>query len=300
LPEGSRRVEGSQRAESASGGYRLRLRADCERCFALCCVAPAFAASADFAIDKPAGQACPNLQADFGCSIHEGLRPQGFPGCAVYDCFGAGQQIAQVTFGGQDWRRSPGIAAPMFAAFTIMRQLHELLWYLSEALTLQPARPLHGELRLALEETERLTHGSPGDLAELDVDAHRRDVNALLLRASELARAGAGRLGADLRGADLRGADLVGKDLRGADLAAASLRGARLIGADLTGADLSGADFTGTDLRGADLSAADLTGSIFLIQSQLDAAKGDPGTMLPTSLTRPAHWPRSGTPEHSR
>ena len=36
-----------------------------------------------------------------------------------------------------------------------LRQLHELLWYLTEALTLQPARPLHGELRLALDETER-------------------------------------------------------------------------------------------------------------------------------------------------
>jgi hypothetical protein len=28
----------------------------------------------------------------------------------------------------------------------IMRNLHELLWYLTEVLTLQPARPLHGEL----------------------------------------------------------------------------------------------------------------------------------------------------------
>ena len=34
---------------------RDSLRADCERCIALCCVAPSFTASADFAIDKPAG-----------------------------------------------------------------------------------------------------------------------------------------------------------------------------------------------------------------------------------------------------
>jgi hypothetical protein len=38
-----------------NGDLRLTLRADCERCFGLCCVAPAFAASADFAIDKDAG-----------------------------------------------------------------------------------------------------------------------------------------------------------------------------------------------------------------------------------------------------
>jgi hypothetical protein len=61
-------------------GEQLSLRADCARCFGLCCVAPAFAASADFAIDKPAGQACPNLQGDFGCGIHADLRQQGFRG----------------------------------------------------------------------------------------------------------------------------------------------------------------------------------------------------------------------------
>lgn len=264
----------------------MSLRADCESCFGLCCVAPAFSASADFAIDKGAGQACPNLRQDFRCSIHDRLRRDGFPGCAVYDCFGAGQKVAQVTFGGQDWRGAPGIAGQMFQVFTIMRQLHELLWYLSEALMLRPARPLHGDLSRALDATERLTHGSPGALAELDVAAHRRDVNALLLRASELVRAGARR-----RGRDLGGADLSGKDLKGADLSGANLRGARLIGADLRGADLTMADLTGADLRGADLSGAGVGRSIFLIQSQLDAAKGDPRTTIPPALTVPAHWP---------
>jgi uncharacterized protein YjbI with pentapeptide repeats len=268
---------------SAPDQDRSRLRADCERCFGLCCVVPAFSASADFAIDKDAGEAGPHLQSDFRCSIHDRLRRQGFAGCTVYDCFGAGQKVAQVTFGGQDWRRTPGIAEQMFPAFTIMRQLHELLWYLSEALTLQSARPLHGELRRALEQTERLTQSSPGVLLELDVSAHRRDINALLLHASELARAGTAR-------ADLRGADLAGQDLSGADLRGASLRGARLIGADFSGADLRTADLTGADVRGADLSRADLSESIFLIQSQLDAAKGDSGTRLPPSLSRPAHW----------
>jgi uncharacterized protein YjbI with pentapeptide repeats len=273
----------------------MSLRADCERCFGLCCVAPAFSASADFAIDKDAGQPCPNLQPDFRCAIHHRLRQQGFPGCAAYDCFGAGQKVAQITFGGQDWRRTPRIAAQMFKVFTIMRQLHELLWYLTEALTLQPASPLHGELGLARDATERLTHSSPDGLVGLDVGAHRRDVNALLLRASELVRAEARR-----HETDRSGADLIGKGLRGADLRGANLRGAYLIGADLRGADLGMADLTGADFRGADLSGADLTGSIFLTQSQLDAAKGDLDTKLPPSLTRPAHWPPSVTPRSRR
>jgi uncharacterized protein YjbI with pentapeptide repeats len=262
-----------------------RLRADCDRCFGLCCVAPAFSASADFAIDKDAGQACPHLQSDFRCAIHNRLRQQGFPGCAAYDCFGAGQKVSQVTFGEQDWRRSPRTAQQMFDVFTIMRQLHELLWYLTEALTLQPARPLHGELRAALDETERLTHHSPDALMELDIAAHRRDVSALLLRTSELVRGEAPH-----RKIDRSGADLIGANLRGADLRGANLRGAYLIGADLRGADLRMADLIGADVRGADFRGADLSDSIFLTQSQLDAAKGDTDTTLPPSRIRPTHW----------
>jgi uncharacterized protein YjbI with pentapeptide repeats len=270
---------------------RRDLRADCARCFGLCCVAPAFSASADFAIDKAAGKPCHNLQSDFRCGIHGTLRERGFPGCTVYDCFGAGQRIAHVTFGGQDWRETPAIAAQMFAAFTVMRQLNELIWYLTEALTLQPARSLHGDLGRALDETERLTHQGPDDLVELDVAAHRQDVNRLLLRTSELVRAGAPR-----QKVDRRGADLIGKNLRGADLRGANLRGAYLIGADLRGADLRMADLIGVDFRGADLAGADLTDSIFLTQFQINAAKGDLGTRLPAALHRPPHWTAPAAP----
>jgi uncharacterized protein YjbI with pentapeptide repeats len=270
-------------------GSGLNLRADCERCFGLCCVAPAFSASADFAIDKSAGQPCPNLRSDFRCGIHNRLRQRGFSGCAAYDCFGAGQQVAQVTFGGQDWRRAPGTAKRMFEVFIVMRQLHELLWYLTEALTLRPARPLHDELRAALDKTERRTHDGPDDLVGMDVAALRRDVNVLLLRASELVRGAARR-----RTVDRSRTDLIGADLRGADLRGANLRGAYLIGADLRDADLTLADLLGADVRAANLGNADLSTSIFLTQSQLDAANGDAGTSLPASLVRPAHWAPSG------
>lgn len=270
-------------AASAPEADRLSLRADCESCFGLCCVVPAFSASADFAINKPAGQACANLQPDFRCGIHTRLRKQGFQGCTVYDCFGAGQKASQVTFGGQDWR-APQTAQQMFKVFPIVRDLHELLWYVTEALTLGAARSLHLELSRAQQETDRLTRQSPDVLLELDVDTHRQGINDLLLGASELARA-------DVRHKkEHRGADLIGADLQGADLRGASLRGAYLIGADLRAADLRMADVIGADFRGADIRGADLTGSIFLIQSQLDAAKGDAGTRLPPPLTRPTHW----------
>ncbi|WP_433384444.1 pentapeptide repeat-containing protein [Micromonospora sp. KLBMP9576] len=262
-----------------------RLRADCARCFGLCCVAPAFSASADFAIDKPAGRPCPNLAADSRCGIHADLRDRGFPGCTVFDCFGAGQRVAQVTFGGRDWRDAPETAAGMFDAFAVMRPLHELLWHLTEALATRPPPPLRGELSVALDETERLAGEPAGALRGFDVDAYRGRVNPLLSRAADAARARGGRPGVDRRGAQLLGADL-----RRADLRRANLRGALLIGADLRGADLALADLTGADLRGADLRGADLSAALFLHQSQLDAARGDRHTALPPGRTRPGHW----------
>ncbi|MFB7915768.1 pentapeptide repeat-containing protein [Streptomyces sp. NPDC056061] len=270
------------------GSGRTALRADCANCFGLCCVALTLTRSADFAIDKKAGEPCRNLREDSRCGIHSELRTRGYPGCTVYDCFGAGQKVSGETFGGRDWRADPDTARRMFQVFPVMRQLHELLWYLTEALSLEPARFLHGELRHSLDETERLTRLPADELADLDVAAHRETVAALLHEAGRAVRATAPRG----KKRDRRGADLIGARLRGADLRGADLRGAYLIAADLTGADLRLADLIGADLRDADLSAADLTGSLFLTQAQLNAAGGDTATRLPPSLDRPAHWGR--------
>ncbi|GHE33643.1 hypothetical protein GCM10017673_40530 [Streptosporangium violaceochromogenes] len=267
------------------GEARPGLRADCANCFGLCCVALPFAASAGFAVDKAGGQPCANLQADFRCGIHAHLRERGFSGCVVFDCFGAGQKVSQVTFAGQDWRREPRLARRMFDVFPVMRQLHELMWYLGEALAMPPARPVHGDLRRALDDIDRLTRADADTLATTDVAALRHEINALLLRAGELVRA---RVPGRKR--NHRGADLIGAGLRGADLRGASLRGAHLIAADLRGADLRMADLIGADLRDADLRGADLTGSLFLTQSQLNAARGDGATRIPPSLKAPAHW----------
>ncbi|TDW22033.1 pentapeptide repeat-containing protein [Kribbella kalugense] len=263
---------------------RLDLRADCAQCAGLCCVALAITASADFAIDKPAGEPCPNLRHDFRCGIHARLRDGGFPGCTVYDCFGAGQKVTQVTYGGRDWRQAADSGAQMFEVFSVVRLLHELLWYLTEALELAPS--LHGELTRALDDTEQLTLGSPESLTALDVLAHRSRINDLLLQTSELVRAGVSPTPMSRRGSDLSGADLRGADLRGTDLRSAYLTGADLRQADLTTADLIGAELRDTDLRGAHLAR-----SIFLTQMQLNAARGDATTTLPPRLTRPPHWP---------
>jgi len=263
------------------------LAADCSRCFALCCVVPAFSRSSEFAIDKPAGTPCPHLAADHACTIHDLLRPSGFAGCTTFDCLGAGQQVAQVTFGGRDWRTHPDEREAMFAVFPVMRQLHELLWYVDHALGLArmtPAvEPAYDGLRAAERRLLDLVHADAEVLRSLDVDGVRAEVNPVLRETSALARSG-------LPGVVLDGAELLGRDLRADDLRGASLRGAQLIGADLRGADLDRADVTGADLRAVDMRGADLTTTLFLTPVQLASARGDATTRLPERLTCPPHW----------
>lgn len=164
------------------------LKPDCEKCCGLCCVAPAFAVSADFAINKAPGKPCPKLTADFRCSIHERLRPEGFPGCIAYDCFGAGQKVTQLTYEGRTWRTSPKIAGQMFEVFGVMQQLHSMLRYLAEAIQMEPARPLARDLQDKFDEIRALSEGSPDSLSVVDLPALRRQVDDLLLRVSELVR----------------------------------------------------------------------------------------------------------------
>ncbi|WP_205740835.1 pentapeptide repeat-containing protein [Haloactinopolyspora alba] len=265
------------------------MRADCANCAGLCCVALPFTASADFAIDKPAGEPCTHLRADFRCGIHTRLRADGFPGCAVFDCFGAGQQVTRTTFGGHDWRQDAGTARRMFGVFGVMRQLHELLWYLADAQSRPQTLPIRPDLHQARQELERLTESHTDVLLETDVADRRGEVDVLLQRASELVRADA-TAAAPGAGRELRRADLVGARLNGADLRGADLRGALLIAADLSGADLRSADVIGADFRDAVLAGADLTDSIFLTQAQVNAARGDAATALPAAVARPDHW----------
>ncbi|GIF24635.1 hypothetical protein Ate02nite_73650 [Paractinoplanes tereljensis] len=169
----------------------------------------------------------------------------------MFDCFGAGQRITQ---------ENPG------ADLSTMRQLHELMWLLTEALKIDSAQAVHPKLRAALAEIDHLAGGTP---ASKDAEEQRRKVNPLLQKASHLARAGTART-------DHRGANLIGRKMRGADLRGASFRGALLIGADLREADLRRADFTGADLRGTDLRGANLADALFLTRSQLRAAVTSP------------------------
>jgi hypothetical protein len=257
-----------------------QLRADCSRCAGLCCVAPAFARSSDFAIDKPAGTPCLHLLADFRCEIHSHLRSAGFPGCTVFDCFGAGQRTL-VAYDGRSWRDAEVSAPDMFAVFEVLRALHELLWHLAEVLRHGRAVSLHAVARDLRAEIEQAVDAAPPVVLGADVGALRRRVGTVLTETSDLVR----RPGRDRSHADLSARRLDTEDLR-----ATGLRGALLLGADLRDAVLDRTDLLGADLRGCDLRGADLRTALFLTQVQADAASGDACTLLPEVLARPSHW----------
>ncbi|QHT55221.1 pentapeptide repeat-containing protein [Cellulomonas sp. H30R-01] len=280
-------------AATPDGRAVLELRADCARCVALCCVSLPFQRSADFAFDKPGGMPCRNLRDDLRCGVHAQLRERGFAGCTVFDCFGAGQHVT-AAFVGRDWRDGPDVAGPMFAAFGVQRRLHELAWYLVDAVDRPVDAALQDEARALLARVTAVADAAPDAPVRDDVDdLHGRVVDVL------------GRVSAAVRGAarrslpgprrDRRRADLAGARLRDADLRTVDLRGAWLMGADLRGADLRLADLVGADLRGADLRGADLSDALFVTGPQAAAARGDATTRLPGRVPRPTHWTSAPT-----
>lgn len=156
------------------------LEPDCERCFALCCVACSFSASRDFALDKPAGEPCVYLTRAYRCAIHDELRARGFGGCASYRCSGAGQKVSQVTFAGRSWRDHPEIAEEMFDAFLTMRVLHEDIALLRAALQLQLPPSLRARIDDKRVELERLTFSAVEQLSDYPVYERGREARALL------------------------------------------------------------------------------------------------------------------------
>lgn len=273
--------------------FNKELRVNCKKCFGLCCVALYFSASEGFPQNKNAGESCINLQSDFKCSVHKNLKSKGLKGCTSYDCFGAGQKVAQVTFKGHDWHQSSEIANLMFDTFLIMRQLHEMMWYLTQAFILQRDNSIKEEISSLLDNIESLTNLDADSILALDVETHRSNVNKLLKDTSEMVRGKFHNRNTTLsnnENSNSHRVDYIGADLRKTNLKGADFRGACLIAANLRGVDLSGADFIGADLRDTDLRGANLSNSIFLTQYQINTAKGDSHTNIPMMLTRPTHW----------
>jgi hypothetical protein len=154
---------------------------DCGSCAALCCVATSFEASDDFAFDKAAGVACRYLRRDHRCAIHDELAVRGFPGCTVYDCYGAGQRATRAFAGTHD-------AEQRNEAFRVLRVVHELLWLLTEAAKLCPPSPddVGAQLAREIEALDEIARTPGPALLEADLRPHHAATRALLRRVGEL------------------------------------------------------------------------------------------------------------------
>jgi uncharacterized protein YjbI with pentapeptide repeats len=261
------------------------LKIDCGNCFGFCCVALYFSKVDGFPKDKNPGEPCVNLNSDFTCKVHKDLRKKGLKGCTSYDCFGAGQKVAKITYNRINWCESPELAEEMFNVFLVMRQLHEMLWYLSMVYSLEKEETLRSMSNIIIQETIEITLLKPEALLKLNLDIHREKVNEILRKASNQIRSKF-----VYKNNKTSNKNYIGKNLKNVPLRGADLSGALLIAADLSNNDLSGVNLIGADMRDTNIRGANLENSIFITQQQVNSANGDANTKLPASLTIPKHW----------
>jgi hypothetical protein len=152
---------------------RLDLVADCSACDGLCCVATAFDASDDFAFDKAAGVRCRHLTLEHRCSIHAELAERGCSGCVLYDCYGAGQRATRA------FAHLP--VRERHEAFLVLKDVHELIWMVSEAMQLCPRsdEALCADLAGEIEMLDRIEAEA---VVRVDVASLRAHAHSLLHR----------------------------------------------------------------------------------------------------------------------
>lgn len=147
----------------------------------MCCVAPAFEVSEDFAVDKEAGVPCRHLGRDCRCAIHDELVVRGFLGCSVYDCYGAGPRVTRLFEG------AAGSEEQRDEAFLILRVVHEMLWLLTEAAKLCSAvnDELGAEIRAEVAVLDMIAQVPPPALFDIDMHGCRDRAHRLLWRTGE-------------------------------------------------------------------------------------------------------------------
>lgn len=157
------------------------LNADCSACAALCCMALPFDAGESFGFDKPALHPCAHLDG-YRCGIHGQLAARGFPGCARFDCLGAGQRVMAELFPGADWRRDPELRAPLAEALHRLRRVHEALELLVAAASLDLPEADEAARRDLLARFHPSVGWTRESLDGFDLAGARKDLNGFLER----------------------------------------------------------------------------------------------------------------------
>jgi hypothetical protein len=104
----------------------------------------------------------------------------GCGGCAIYDCYGAGQRVTRAFAGAQD------AEALRSESFLFLRRVHEHLWLLTEAAKLCPKseRDLQGDLARAITSLDSIAR-DPARLKEMDLEAPLTAARVLLRRVGD-------------------------------------------------------------------------------------------------------------------
>lgn len=259
-----------------------RLKINCEKCSGLCCVALYCMKIDGFPANKETGVPCQYLRPDFRCDIHAKLGSKNMRGCLAYDCFGAGQKVTQNCFPKVDWKNNPDHANEIFQVFQIVFQLHQMEWYLLEALSLTDDEHLKSDIKSFISENERLTSLSLDEILNLNIESYRLDVNKILKQLSSMITVSSN---------EKNGKDYLGQNFKYANLNYKDFSMALLIAADFEGCSLLGTNFLGADMRDANIKNTDLSSSVFLTQMQINSAKGNANTKLPYRISRPISWP---------
>ena len=258
------------------------LRADCARCSALCCVALPYAASADFAYDKPAGRPCRHLD-DFVVlhprpaartwlpRLHGVRLPRR--GTAGHPAHLRRTDLARSAGPrGRDLRRVPDHASAPGAALVS-----------PSGRPRRPARRASGGGSAGWRTRRRpWPNQGPEELLQCDVAGHRAAVDDVLSEVSRRVRRAAVRAVRDTTGRprSTRRADLVGAEARRRRPPRLRLPGRPAARRRSAACDLRGADLIGADLRAADLRGADLSTALYVTEPQVTrrvAATPGPG-----------------------
>lgn len=259
-----------------------KLKINCEKCTGLCCVALYYIKTDGFPANKEIGVPCKHLMRDFRCAIHASLARKNLRGCLAYDCFGAGQKVTELYSSYVTWKSNSEKAEEIFEVFQIVFQLHQMAWYLFEALRFMTEKLLTENIEALLLENEQLSNQSPEAILRLDIEEYRSRVNQALEQTIKIIAIGSFP--------NIQKKDFLGRNFKRANLDGFDFSTALLIAANLEGCSLRRTIFLGADMRDANIKNTDLSACIFLTQMQLNGAKGNKNTKLPKNLLRPVSW----------
>jgi hypothetical protein len=229
--------------------------------------------------------------ADFRCDIHALLTAKKMKGCLAYDCFGAGQKVTQSYYDNENWKTNPDKADEIFRVFMKVFQLHQIAWYLLEALSFVKEEGLKADIDALIAENIQMTAGAAAEILAIDIAYYKVRVDQILKKVSD-------QVAADSSDGTAH-KDYFGKNFKGANLDGRDFSMALMIAANLKGCSLKKTNFLGADMRDANIKDTDLSGCVFLTQMQINGAQGNAKTRLPANLRRPASWQGEGGDEKS-